>query len=229
MPFTSTGIFERVHHWEEDRINGIEIVTDHHDAEDDNFADGLSLALLRDGRVAMENTLNMGGNRIINCEAGVNPNDVVTKSQLDMIDTNFVPINGDCEVFDTKVFISSPLMPTLLMSESSQKGATTAFVHHVVEDKIAKNAKEIAKNAFPTYQEVKAISRNYTTPSCGFVIFELPTRMVGQISIGNYKKSFAYNYNNTQPTEVVFPVAEGVLIDFEGCSGFFVPVMGGDQ
>ena len=59
MPFTTTGAFERLHNWEEDRLNGIEIVTDHHDAEDDNFADGLSQTLLKDGRAPMEGTLNM--------------------------------------------------------------------------------------------------------------------------------------------------------------------------
>ena len=37
MPFDSEGMFSRLHNWEDDRINDIDIVTDHHDEEDDNF------------------------------------------------------------------------------------------------------------------------------------------------------------------------------------------------
>ena len=39
MPFDSQGNFTRLHNWEQDRIDDIDIVTDHHDEEDDNFAD----------------------------------------------------------------------------------------------------------------------------------------------------------------------------------------------
>ena len=42
MPFDSQGNFTRLHSWEQDRIDDIDIVTDHHDAEDDNFAEGLN-------------------------------------------------------------------------------------------------------------------------------------------------------------------------------------------
>lgn len=83
MPFDSEGIFTRLHNWEEDRINGIEIVTDHHDAEDDNFAAALNETFLRDGRVPMQNHLNMGGFRIQNCGDGKDKGDLVNKKQLD--------------------------------------------------------------------------------------------------------------------------------------------------
>ena len=66
MPFNSEGIFTRVHNWEDDRVNGIEIVTDHHDEEDDNFAEGLGLAFLRDGRVAMKGDINAAGFKLKN-------------------------------------------------------------------------------------------------------------------------------------------------------------------
>lgn len=82
MPFNSEGNFTRIHNWEDDRINGIEIVTDHHDEEDDNFAQGLNQTFLRDGRVSMENNLNMGGFKIQNCAPAVKDNDAVVKSQL---------------------------------------------------------------------------------------------------------------------------------------------------
>ena len=83
MPFDSEGNFTRIHNWEEDRINGIEIVTDHHDAEDDNFADALNETFLRDGRVPMENHLNMGGFRVQNCGQAESDSDLVTKNQMD--------------------------------------------------------------------------------------------------------------------------------------------------
>lgn len=47
MPFDSQGNFTRLHSWEQDRIDDIDIVTDHHDAEDDNFADGFNQCFLR--------------------------------------------------------------------------------------------------------------------------------------------------------------------------------------
>ena len=49
MPFDSEGVFSRLHNWEDDRINDIDIVTDHMDEEDNNFADGLSQCFLKNG------------------------------------------------------------------------------------------------------------------------------------------------------------------------------------
>ncbi len=83
MPFDSEGNFTRLHNWEEDRINGIEIVTEHHDAEDDNFAEAFNETFLRDGRVPMENHLNMGGFRVQNCADAAADSDLVTKNQVD--------------------------------------------------------------------------------------------------------------------------------------------------
>lgn len=82
MPFDSEGNFTRIHSWEDDRVNDIEIVTDHHDAEDDNFASGLSQALLKDGRAPMKGDLNLGNFKIKNLEKGVSDFDAVNKKQL---------------------------------------------------------------------------------------------------------------------------------------------------
>ena len=83
MPFDSQGKFTRMHNWEQDRANDIDIVTDHADEEDDNFAAGLNETFLRDGRVAMKGDINMGGYRIKNLGSAVSNSDVVTKSQMD--------------------------------------------------------------------------------------------------------------------------------------------------
>ena len=66
MPFDSQGKFTRLHSWEQDRIDDIDIVSDHHDEEDDNFADGLNECLLRNGLVPLEGNLNLGGFKLWN-------------------------------------------------------------------------------------------------------------------------------------------------------------------
>ena len=83
MPYDSNGNFTRVHNWEEDRQNDIDIVSDRHDEEDDNFADGLSQCLVRDGRAPMAGDLKMGSYQIKNLAAGSALTDAVNRGQLD--------------------------------------------------------------------------------------------------------------------------------------------------
>lgn len=87
MPFDSNGTFTRIHNWENDRQNDIDIVSDRHDEEDDGFADGLSQCLVRDGRAAMSGDLNMGGFQIKNLNAGTSAGDAVNKQQYDTLQT----------------------------------------------------------------------------------------------------------------------------------------------
>ncbi len=82
MPYDSEGNFTRIHNWEDDRVNDIEIVTDHHDEEDDNFADALSSCFLRDGRSAMRGDINCGGFKIKNLANGTLATDAATRGQL---------------------------------------------------------------------------------------------------------------------------------------------------
>ncbi len=83
MPFDSEGNFTRIHSWEDDRVNDIDIVTDHADEEDDNFADGLSQTYLRDGRVAMRGNMDMASFQIKNLGRGALDGDAVNKKQVD--------------------------------------------------------------------------------------------------------------------------------------------------
>lgn len=82
MPFDSQGNFTRLHSWEQDRIDDIDIVTDHHDEEDDNFAEGLNQCLLRTGIAPMQGNLNLGGFKITRLGKGTDDTDAVNKSQL---------------------------------------------------------------------------------------------------------------------------------------------------
>ena len=83
MPYDSQGTFTRVMNWEQDRINDIEIVSDRHDAEDDNFAGGLNLAMCRDGRSVATGNFKMGNFKITGMANGASSSDAVNKGQLD--------------------------------------------------------------------------------------------------------------------------------------------------
>ena len=83
MPFDSEGMFFRLHCWEDDRQNDIEIVSDRHDEEDDNFADGLSQCFLKNGSSTMKGDLNCGNFKIKNLANATVSGDAVNKHQLD--------------------------------------------------------------------------------------------------------------------------------------------------
>lgn len=83
MPFDSLGNFSRLHSWEDDRINDIEIASDRHDEEDDGFADALSNCVCKDGRTVMTGALKMGNLQIKQLAAGAANTDAVNKKQID--------------------------------------------------------------------------------------------------------------------------------------------------
>lgn len=85
MPFDSEGNFTRLHNWEEDRQNDIDIVSDRHDEEDDNFAGGLNDCMLRDGRATMTGDLDMGNFKVKKVAKGTVNTDAVNKEQLDKL------------------------------------------------------------------------------------------------------------------------------------------------
>ena len=85
MPFDSEGMFSRLHNWEDDRINDIDIVCDRLDEEEDNFAEGLSQCFLKNGNSQMEGNFNAGNFKLMNVADGALPSDAVNRSQLDNI------------------------------------------------------------------------------------------------------------------------------------------------
>ena len=88
MPFDSEGNFTRVHNWEEDRQNDIDIVSDRHDEEDDNFANGFNDCMLRDGRATMTGDLDMGNFQVKKIANGTVSTDAVNKGQLDKVNSD---------------------------------------------------------------------------------------------------------------------------------------------
>lgn len=85
MPFDSEGNFTRVHNWDEDRQNNIDIASDRMDEEFDNYSDGLNDCFLRDGRVTMRGDLMMGNFQVKKVAKGTVGTDAVNKEQVDEI------------------------------------------------------------------------------------------------------------------------------------------------
>ena len=88
MPFDSEGNFRRLHNWEDDRVNDIDIVSDRHDEEDDNFAEGLSQCFLKNGLSKMTGNFDAGFFKIFNLANAQSNLDAVNKSQLDAQNTS---------------------------------------------------------------------------------------------------------------------------------------------
>ncbi len=112
MPFDGKGYFTRVHNWEDDRINDIEIVTDHHDEEDDNFAEGLNECLLRDGRVPMKDNFDAGNFQIKNLRDATLDEDAVNfgqlKNQINVLkEALLANVNNGLKVGDVKISLQA--------------------------------------------------------------------------------------------------------------------------
>jgi microcystin-dependent protein len=85
MPFDTSGNFIRDRGpttWRDDATAGVKIKSDLHDINDNDIADSLSLALLRDGRSTVTADIPWGGHKITNLSPAVNPTDAVNLSQL---------------------------------------------------------------------------------------------------------------------------------------------------
>lgn len=187
MPFDSNGNFTRTQNWTSDYENGIEIVCDRHDDEDDNFANGFNQTFCRDGRTVATGNFKMGNFKITGLADGQTSNDAVTKGQLDSVNSsltnlsqNAVKISGEQKIDDVKTFTSSPIAPTLETSDSSDNVATTSFVHSVAEETFTSKVKPDVALLVDIKSQVSS-STGYTAPSNGFI--SLQTGSSG----GNYE------------------------------------------
>lgn len=145
MPYDSQGKFYRVHNWEQDRINEIEIVSDRHDEEDDNFAEGLSSCLLKDGRTAMTGKLNMNNFKIQNVANATASKDAVNKSQLDAVSSVGVKLSGNQTIGGNKTF----------------SGTTTFNVNPTIKNTaptLVLNCTDVIKGQAPTDTQYTGVS-----------------------------------------------------------------------
>lgn len=136
MPFDSEGNFTRKHNWEQDRTNDIEIVSDRHDEEDDNFATGLSACLVKDGRAAMTGDLKMGGYQIKNLANATVSTDAVNKGQLDAADGGAVHITGAETVTGNKTFSGTTTLATATATTLTVTTATVSDTLNIPGGKI---------------------------------------------------------------------------------------------
>jgi hypothetical protein len=82
MPFDGSGTFTRVTGWVADATAGLKIRADRHDLQDDDFTNGLSLTITRDGQTQPTNNIPLNGHRLINLGDPVNDGDAVSKGWL---------------------------------------------------------------------------------------------------------------------------------------------------
>lgn len=114
MPFDSQGKFTRLHNWEQDRLDDIDIVTDHHDEEDNNFSNGFNLCFLRDGRVSMAGNIDMGAYQLKNLKDGTSDTDAVNKKQVEDKITEAVE---DVEVIIGNNLLIGDVKPSALLAD----------------------------------------------------------------------------------------------------------------
>jgi len=83
VPFNGAGMFVRLRNWVEDATAGIKIRADYHDVEDDNFANGISQCIARDGQSTVLQNIPMNSKRITALQDPVDPQDGSTKAYAD--------------------------------------------------------------------------------------------------------------------------------------------------
>ena len=83
MSFNGSGTFLRINNWTADATAKIKIQADRHDAQDNDFAAGLSNVICKDGQSQPTNDLPMNGHKLTNLGAPTNDSDAATKKYAD--------------------------------------------------------------------------------------------------------------------------------------------------
>lgn len=99
MPYNGTGIFLRVRRWVNDAAANIKIRADFHDSEDDNFAQGLTMAITRDGQSTILANLPMSGFRHTNVSSAQNLNEYPSVSQVQNDTFNYATDAGAANAY----------------------------------------------------------------------------------------------------------------------------------
>lgn len=245
MPYDSEGNFTRVHNWEEDRQNDIDIMSDRMDEEFDNYADGLNDVMLRDGRCVMAGNLRMGNYQIKQLANGTATTDAVNVGQLNNFKNTI--LNGNNVFSGTNSFtgaltINSSItsttnntfsgnndftgqvtVPTQALTDKSTKVATTAYVWDL-----------ILKKMTPNYAgQEKHTGGSFTVPSDGWVYTQAFTNngQTATFSISGKEVWRHYSVGDRSAVDTsvsgIYFVRQGTVCTANGCEfiGFY-PMLG---
>jgi hypothetical protein len=210
MPFDSNGNFTRTQNWTSDFENGIEIVCDRHDDEDDNFANGFNECMLRDGRAPATGNLKMGNFRITGMADGQTSNDAVNKGQLDA--QNMALKSADTEL-EKKINTKANL--TLDNLDDNARAVINALID-------AKLNPVAARSVVPDWSKYQDISENtYTAPKDGWIYWR-GGNSGGVCKVNNVQVCTSGNYYD-QPNDT-FMVGKGDVITCNNKTFFrFIP------
>lgn len=87
MAFDGNGNFLRIMNWVQDAANGIKIKSDRHDSQDDDFANGLSNTITKDGQSQPTNDIPFNGHKLTDVADPTDDQDAATKKYVDSAKT----------------------------------------------------------------------------------------------------------------------------------------------
>ena len=91
MPFNGSGVWVRQYNWVNDHALNINITDYRMDADANDFANGLSNCITRDGQGVPTATISWNSQRLSNLGAAVQPNDAISLTQAN---TTYYRIDG---------------------------------------------------------------------------------------------------------------------------------------
>lgn len=123
MPFNGSGTFTRLRNWVNDAAAGIRIRADYHDSEDDNFANGLSQCITKDGQTTITANLPMSTYRHTGVGAATARTDYARYDQVQDGKTNWADAGGTADAI-TAVY--NPPLTTLVDGQLCNVRAASA-------------------------------------------------------------------------------------------------------